>query len=49
MQALVARTARGLQALGVRNGDRVAVMMPNHAAVPIWFFRALSIGALQHQ
>ena len=45
MQALVARAARGLQALGVRNGDRVAVMMPNHAAVPIWFFGALSIGA----
>jgi long-chain acyl-CoA synthetase len=45
MQALVARAARGLQALGVRNGDRVAAMMPNHAAVPIWFFGALSIGA----
>ena len=45
MQALVARAARGLQAFGVRNGDRVAVMMPNHAAVPIWFFGALSIGA----
>jgi long-chain acyl-CoA synthetase len=46
MQALVARAARGLQALGVRKGDRVAVMMPNHAAVPIWFFGALSIGAV---
>jgi long-chain acyl-CoA synthetase len=45
MQALVARAARGLQELGVRHGDRVAVMMPNHAAVPIWFFGALSIGA----
>ena len=45
MQALVARAARGLQALGVGNGDRVVVMMPNHAAVPIWFFGALSIGA----
>jgi long-chain acyl-CoA synthetase len=45
MRALVARAARGLQELGVHHGDRVAVMMPNHAAVPIWFFGALSIGA----
>jgi long-chain acyl-CoA synthetase len=45
MQALVARAARGLQALGLDHGDRVAVMMPNHPAVPIWFFGALSIGA----
>ncbi|HEX7563347.1 MAG TPA: long-chain fatty acid--CoA ligase [Bradyrhizobium sp.] len=45
MQGLVARAAHGLQELGVGNGDRVAVMMPNHPAVPIWFFGALSIGA----
>lgn len=45
MQALVARAARGLRELGVRQGDRVAVIMPNHPAVPIWFFGALSIGA----
>lgn len=45
MQALVARAARGLQELGIGQGDRVAVMMPNHPAVPIWFFGALSIGA----
>jgi long-chain acyl-CoA synthetase len=45
MQALVARAARGLQQLGVGQGDRVAVMMPNHPAVPIWFFGALSTGA----
>lgn len=45
MQTLVARAARGLQELGVGHGDRVAVMMPNHPAVPIWFFGALSIGA----
>lgn len=45
MNALVARTARGLQDAGVRSGDRVAVMMPNYPAVPIWFFGALSIGA----
>jgi len=44
MQSLVARAARGLQQLGVGQGDRVAVMMPNHPAVPIWFFGALSIG-----
>jgi long-chain acyl-CoA synthetase len=45
MQALVARAARGLQELGISHGDRVAVMMPNDSAVPIWFFGALSIGA----
>ncbi|MBR0687706.1 long-chain fatty acid--CoA ligase [Bradyrhizobium manausense] len=45
MKTLVAQTARGLQDAGVRSGDRVAVMMPNHPAVPIWFFGALSIGA----
>lgn len=45
MQSLVARAARGLQQAGVGQGDRVAVMMPNHPAVPIWFFGALSIGA----
>jgi long-chain acyl-CoA synthetase len=45
MQALVARAARGLQELGVGHDDRIAVMMPNHPAVPIWFFGALSIGA----
>jgi long-chain acyl-CoA synthetase len=45
MQALVARAAHGLQELGIGHGDRVAVMMPNHPAVPIWFFGALSIGA----
>jgi long-chain acyl-CoA synthetase len=45
MQALVARAARGLQQLGLGHGDRVAVMMPNHPAVPIWFFGAMSIGA----
>jgi long-chain acyl-CoA synthetase len=45
MQSLVARAARGLQELGVANGDRIAVMTPTHPAVPIWFFGALSIGA----
>jgi long-chain acyl-CoA synthetase len=45
LQSLVARAARGLQELGIGHGDRVAVMMPNHPAVPIWFFGALSIGA----
>jgi long-chain acyl-CoA synthetase len=45
MKSLVARAARGLQELGVGHGDRVAVMMPNHPAVPIWFFGAMSIGA----
>ncbi|MBR0687723.1 AMP-binding protein [Bradyrhizobium manausense] len=45
MNSLVSRVARGLQRLGVAPGDRVAVMMPNHPVVPIWFYGALSVGA----
>ena len=43
--ALVARCARGLQNLGVVPGDRLAVLMPNHVAGPIWFFGVLATGA----
>lgn len=41
---LVSRAAAGLQALGLQPGDRVAVMMPNHPAVPVWYFGAVSAG-----
>lgn len=42
---LVRRAAAGLASLGVREGDRVAVLMPNHPVCPVWFFGALSLGA----
>nr|WP_283812687.1 AMP-binding protein [Bradyrhizobium tropiciagri] len=45
MYSLVSRVAKCLQRLGVAPGDRVAIMMPNHPAVPIWFYGALSVGA----
>ncbi len=42
---LVSRAAHGLEQLGVTAGDRVAVMMPNHPAIPVWFFAAATLGA----
>jgi long-chain acyl-CoA synthetase len=42
----VDRTAAGLQALGVRPGDRVALMMPNRPQFPIAYFGALRAGAI---
>ena len=42
----VNRTAAGLQALGVRPGDRVALMMPNRPQFPIAYFGALRAGAI---
>ena len=45
LQELVSRVADGLEDLGVVAGDRVAVMMPNHPAIPVWFFAAATLGA----
>ena len=45
LDELVRRMAHGLEQLGVREGDRVAVMMPNHPAIPVWFFATATIGA----
>jgi long-chain acyl-CoA synthetase len=42
----VNRAAAGLQALGVRPGDRVALMMPNRPQFPIAYFGALRAGAI---
>jgi long-chain acyl-CoA synthetase len=42
----VNRAAAGLQALGVRPGDRVALMMPNRPQFPIAYFGALRAGAM---
>lgn len=32
--------------LGLRNGDRLALMMPNIPAMPIYYYAALSLGAI---
>jgi len=42
---MVARTARGLQNLGVRPGDRVGLMLPNSPYYVFLYFAALKIGA----
>ena len=42
----IRRAAAGLQALGVRPGDRVALMMPNRPQFPIAYFGALRAGAI---
>ena len=41
----VARAAKGLQALGVRKGDRVGLFLPNTPYYVITYFAALKIGA----
>ncbi len=42
----VNRTAAGLQALGIKKGDRVAMMMPNCSQFVIAYFGALKAGAI---
>jgi fatty-acyl-CoA synthase len=42
----VRRTARALLALGVRRGDRIALLLPNDAAWVTLFFAAASIGVV---
>src|ERR1017187_6225892 len=46
LQEQVSRLAAGLQALGVRKGDRVALMMPNCPQFVISYFGALRAGAI---
>jgi long-chain acyl-CoA synthetase len=43
---LTLRFARALQRLGVQQGDRVAIALPNIPQFPIAFFGALRIGAI---
>ena len=45
LQDRVARTARGLKALGVEQGDAVALLLPNTPVHPIAFFAAATLGA----
>ncbi|MBX3693907.1 MAG: AMP-binding protein [Steroidobacteraceae bacterium] len=46
LHALAARTAAGLQRLGVRPGDRVGLYLPNCPQYPLAFFGALLAGAV---
>ncbi len=43
--ARVERLARGLHAAGVREGDAVALLLPNSPAHPVAFFAVLRLGA----
>jgi crotonobetaine/carnitine-CoA ligase len=43
----VERFARGLAALGIRSGDRVAVMLPNHPDYVVVFLALVRLGACQ--
>ena len=45
LQDRVARTARGLAALGIKRGDAVALLLPNTPVHPIAFFAAATLGA----
>jgi len=44
LAAMAAQVAGGLQASGVRPGDRVAIILPNVPAFPVTFFGALMAG-----
>jgi long-chain acyl-CoA synthetase len=46
LAALVARCANALRALGVRPGDRVALMLPNVPQTVIGYYGALTAGAV---
>ena len=43
---LVARTAKGLQELGIKKGDRIGLFLPNTPAYMILYFATLKIGAV---
>ena len=42
--AAAARTAAGLQRLGLKKGDRIGLLLPNCPAYPVLFFGALQAG-----
>src|SRR5208282_2664143 len=46
LAARVARVARGLRALGVRRGDRVAALLPNVPEAIIGLLATASLGAI---
>lgn len=45
LERLVGDAARGLRAIGVQSGDRVAIIMPNTPHVPVLLYAANRIGA----
>jgi crotonobetaine/carnitine-CoA ligase len=47
MDAESTRVAHGLDALGVRHGDRIATLLENRAEQVVSFFAALKLGAIQ--
>ena len=46
LDQLVDRCARGLYGLGIRKGDRVALLMPNSPQMVISFYAAFRLGAI---
>src|SRR5436853_5261352 len=46
LSSLANRFATGLQKLGIQNGDRVAIALPNIPQYPIAFYGALRAGAV---
>ncbi|MEL7499892.1 MAG: AMP-binding protein [Planctomycetota bacterium] len=46
LNALSVAAADVLLELGIKTGDRVALMLPNSPAFPIWYYAALRIGAI---
>lgn len=46
LEALIARAAAGLRALGVRSGDPVALMLPNCPQHIVAFYAVLRLGAI---
>ncbi len=46
LRRMVDRFADGLAELGVRKGDRVAIILPNIPAYPIAHFAVLKLGAI---
>ena len=38
--------AQHLKAQGIKRGDRVALMLPNAPAFPVWYYAALRVGAI---
>jgi long-chain acyl-CoA synthetase len=46
LNGLSVSAAERLTACGIKPGDRVALMLPNAPAFPIWYYAALRIGAI---
>ena len=46
LDELSAAAASVLQSFGVNRGDRVALVLPNTPAFPVWYYAALRLGAI---